>query len=143
MRMKTVKEKILESKAFFEQLGIKSNFRLIVLFGSVAREKNRENSDIDIAVLPARSAQFSFEEEAELANTIAKHTRLSAIDLRTLHGVSPIFLHTVMDHAVPLYEDVPGRAQQYKLYAQKQMMETYHLRNTRWNHTLSTIAAYA
>jgi predicted nucleotidyltransferase len=144
MGMKTLSSHILAQKDFFEALGEKYHFRMIVLFGSVARGVERVTSDIDIAVLSARGEQMSWEESSSLSQKIT-HVLGSAlnVDVRSLDSVSPIFLSAVMSDAVVLYEDVSGRCAQYKLYAQKQMMETYAFRMRRWEHTVKTIQSYA
>ncbi len=83
------------------------SIELAVLFGSFATGKERAESDLDIAVLPARDACLSLIDELRLQNDLSISTGLE-VDLVRLDLTNPLVKHEVARHGAPLLERVPG-----------------------------------
>lgn len=126
-----------EEKETLARVAPKLGLRLVVMYGSVARGKSTAMSDIDIGVLGAYP--LSFEDEVTIGEAFAQAARLSKIEVKSLHQVSPLFLHKVMREGVVLYEDVAGRAQALRIYAWKLAVESKPLREASYARTREKI----
>ena len=78
---------------------------LVVLFGSCAQGKEREGSDIDVAVLPA--GELSSVDEAQLEGAIARLTGRD-VDLVRLDRTDDVILRREIARGVPLRQGARG-----------------------------------
>ena len=91
----------------------KHGLKLVLLFGSFAVGKNREDSDMDIAVLGNKD--ISFQKSIDLIGEFSRVFHEN-IDLALLNHANPLLLHQVNQKPVLLF----GSAKNYfsfKLYA--------------------------
>ena len=128
------------TKDAFADIARAHRLRLIVLYGSVARGAETAMSDIDIGVLG--HSPLSHEDEAVIAEEMARVTALPRIEVKSLHRTPPLFLYEVMNEGVVLFADSPTRAQGLRLYAWKMAVETRHMREERYAQTKKRIEAY-
>ncbi len=89
-----------------EQLADTFNLKLVLLFGSQAEEHTHEESDLDIAVLPA--GEFSPHDEIML------NTKLSGLNADRVHvdtvnlkKAPPLLLKKILDNCRVLYQEDP------------------------------------
>lgn len=91
----------------------KFNLKLVLVFGSFATGKNRQGSDLDIAVLGSETISF-----AQQIDLISELSRLfhQDVDLSVLNSANPLLLFQVSKHAELLYGSQADFAR-FKLYA--------------------------
>jgi predicted nucleotidyltransferase len=103
-------------------LGREENYRLIVLFGSVARGESHPE-DLDIAVL-GRGA----------VDTIALTTRfiqllgVQEVDVCDLRRADPLLMALVARDGIPLYEETPGEFARFASLAARRFADTRKFR---------------
>lgn len=91
----------------------KFQLKLIVIFGSFANEKNRNDSDLDIAVLGSK--EISFKEQISLINELSRIFNKN-VDLSVLNKANPLLLFQASKNPILLY----GKREdflKFKLYA--------------------------
>jgi predicted nucleotidyltransferase len=81
----------------------KRNLSLVVLYGSQATGKSRENSDIDIAVLGKETLKF--EDIADMNNDFSDIFGRNDLDVKSLHFANPLFRFQVMRDGRLLFGD--------------------------------------
>jgi predicted nucleotidyltransferase len=111
--------------------------RLIVLYGSFTRGTTSVRSDVDVGVLGENV--LSAEAEAAIGEELVHVLDDARIEVRSLNQVSPLFLHSVMNDAVVLFEERSGIAAELKLYAWKLAAETKPLRDARYRKTRNRV----
>ena len=99
-----------------KQFCIQENIDLMVLFGSRAKNKTHERSDVDIAVLPniqriTSKKLFYISELEQIYKTTIDLVILSA-------STDPLLLNEIFQNGRPLYEKREGvfREQQYRAW---------------------------
>ncbi len=91
----------------------KFQLKLVVIFGSFVSGKNRNDSDLDIAVLSLR--EVSFKEQISLINELSQIFNKN-IDLSVLNKANPLLLFQASKNSILLY----GSREEFlkfKLYA--------------------------
>jgi len=78
----------------------KFQLKLVVVFGSFVNGKNREDSDLDIAVLS--SGEISFNEQISLVNEFSVIFNRN-VDLSVLNKANPLLLFQASKNSVLLY----------------------------------------
>ncbi len=78
----------------------KFQLKLIVLFGSFANGKNKESSDLDIAVLGSR--EISFDKQINLINELSLVFNKN-VDLSILNKTNPLLLFEASKNSILLY----------------------------------------
>jgi uncharacterized protein len=76
---------------------------LIVLFGSRATGKAREDSDADIAVR-RRTGLLDFRAKVDLSVELGRILDVSVVDVVDLRQADPLLLKQVFAHAVPMFD---------------------------------------
>ena len=95
------------------KLARKFQLKLVIIFGSFANGKNREDSDLDIAVLGLK--EVSFNEQISLVNELSKILNKN-IDLTVLNKANPLLLFQVSKNPILLYGSREDFLK-FKLYA--------------------------
>jgi len=106
------------------KIGKKYNLKLAVIYGSFAKGKNRQTSDLDIAVLGER--ELDFKTILELYSEFSDVFRDKEIDIKSLHRVDPFFRYQVMRDSILIY----GKSLEYhnfKAYAFQAYMDSKDL----------------
>jgi predicted nucleotidyltransferase len=93
----------------------KFQLKLILVFGSFASGKNREDSDLDVAVLGAR--EISFAEQINLINEFAGIFHKN-IDLSVLNRANPLLIFQASQNSILLF-GTREEFLKFKLYAFK------------------------
>ena len=100
-------------KSKIAKLAKKFQLKLVIIFGSFANGKNRQDSDLDIAVLGSK--EVFFDEQIRLTNELALIFNKN-IDLSVLNKANPLLLFQASKNPILLY----GQRQdflKFKLYA--------------------------
>jgi predicted nucleotidyltransferase len=95
--------------------------RLAVLFGSVAAGRQRTDSDLDIAVLPAESG-FDASDEASLRRSL---TRAAArdVDFIRIDQAPTLLLWQIATKGSPLFEATPGEFHRFQARAASEYLD--------------------
>ena len=95
-----------KKKQKIEEIGKKYNLKLILLHGSYASGKARDDSDIDIAVLGYKNIPYKnvFKMHGEFAEVFGE-TPEQEIDIKSLYRADPLFLYQVLKNSQLLYGD--------------------------------------
>jgi predicted nucleotidyltransferase len=112
---------------------------LLVLFGSTAKGRRGDQSDLDLAVLfdaPPPDDDWIAAEcdlEDELQRVLAPTCPL---DLVVLNRALPLLLREVVDHGHVLYADCPERWTHFRIHVRKVYEDTEKYRRRRWQAVL-------
>lgn len=109
-----------------ERLSKKFNLKLVILYGSYAKNKQNENSDIDIAILGKNIITFA--NLTALNNEFARIFKTKNIDVKSLHNANPLFKYEVTHSGIPLYDN-KNTFPQLKSFAARDYIATCDLRN--------------
>lgn len=122
-------------KKTLEKIAEKHRLRFIILHGSYAKGTPRPDSDLDIAILGERKPSFDefLAIYGELGDAFGD-TRERELDVKTLHGVDPLFRHLAVRDGMLLYGN-PTEYAQYKAYAFRDYMDTADLRELEFSMT--------
>lgn len=102
------------------------SLRLVVLYGSYGRNRQNENSDIDIAVLGEKV--ISFDTLSRLNNEFAQIFKVKNIDVKSLHDTNPLFRYEVMINGILIY-DRKDIFPQFKAFAVRDYIGAQSLRD--------------
>ena len=85
---------ILKLKSYFSQ---KQNISTVYLFGSVAKNKNRSSSDVDVAILftGGMDSLQRFEAKLDIANDLEDLLAIK-VDVVDLKSADVFFMHQIM-----------------------------------------------
>lgn len=100
-------------KLKIEKIAKKFQLKLAVIFGSFVNGKNRENSDLDVAVLGLRGVSFSG--QIDLTNELSLIFNKN-IDLSILNNANPLLLFEASKNSILLYGS-RGEFAKFKLRA--------------------------
>lgn len=102
-----------EQKQKIDAIGKKYNLKLVLFFGSRVRNKQRKDSDLDIAVLGNKEIDFK-----KLLQLNFEFQKVFAVlvDTRSLHNVTPLFRYQVTKDG-QLFYGTPRDYFNYKSYA--------------------------
>lgn len=108
-------------KTYFNQ---KPEVSTVYLFGSVAKGKQRNNSDLDLAVFftPGMDPFTRFEAKLQLAIELEDLLGLK-IDIVDLQVVEPFFCHQVMLEKVLVIDKDPQARVDFEVNARKQFFD--------------------
>src|SRR5437773_4753843 len=98
--------------------------RLIILFGSAAKDRANSHSDVDVAILADGAADL---DAAYLA--LAPVLRSNRLDLVDLQHAGPLLMFEVARSGVPLFEREPGTFRQFQSLAIRRYADTKKLRD--------------
>lgn len=94
------------------------NLDLIILFGSQAKGRASEGSDIDVAVRARRRRWGDADWELGLVSDLTAALESSGeVDVAFLNGADPVLLFEVASDGVPLFEAEPAGFAQFCSYA--------------------------
>lgn len=85
------------------EIAEKKKLSLVILYGSQATDKARNDSDIDIAALGEKPLRF--EDVADLINDFSEVFNSNKIDVKSLHFADPLFRFQVTRDGILLYGD--------------------------------------
>jgi predicted nucleotidyltransferase len=136
-----VRDTLLANAPFFAELAEKYQLRFVVLFGSVAKMRDSAHSDVDIAILPHDSENFTYALEECVANDIARYFN-KRTDVTIASSANPVLLHEMLEHGVPLFEEEKGLVATYRIYAWKLLVENRPVLQTRWAQAQRAIQYY-
>lgn len=109
----------------FQTLATQHKLRLIVLFGSAARGKMHAESDMDIGVF--------VEKKLTPSKRMTLWSQLSRlfprdVDLSVINHIDPAVAFRIAKEGILLFEDEPGRWENWKSYALLQYWDTAKFR---------------
>lgn len=115
-------------KNLIEKIARECNFDFIVLFGSFARNSQKKNSDIDIAV--KSDSKMSIEEYAKVQEAFAEIFGVQGekIDIVEIGHISPLLAHQVATRGKFLAGSLV-KFGQFRLYALKNYFDTKKFRD--------------
>ena len=116
----------LPSKKQLHPIAQKFGLRFIVLFGSVARGRTHEESDIDIGVFTERP--ITFNERLKLWLELSQLFR-AEIDLAVLNHAEPVFGSLVSRDGKLLYEGKKYVWENWRSYKTRQYWDTKKFRD--------------
>ena len=135
LEFQTIKEKL---KKVAPILAKKYKLDFIIIFGSYARGKIRQNSDIDIGFM----GKIDFQEELNLAGVVSDLLQTNHLDLVNLNRASPFLGNLASREALLVYEKQKGIFADFRTYVFKRSVETKPLRDLNFNRTLNYIKKY-
>jgi predicted nucleotidyltransferase len=112
-----IKEKLAP---LFQEEGL----QLVLLFGSVALEKTRKQSDIDLA--------FLYDEQIDilaLTNKVIRLLNTDNIDVVDLRHASPLLMISAVRQGMLLYERTPGLFNSFYSLAFRRYIDTKKMRD--------------
>lgn len=117
-----------------ERLAGDFDLRMVVLFGSAARQDPRPG-DVDLAVLgPDRI------DAVELTNRLAVLLARNDVDVVDLRGVDPLLMMLVARDGIPLFEQGPGEMASFTSLATRRFADTEKFREAEHREILAFIA---
>ena len=106
--------------------GMMPDLRLLVLFGSAARDRARSESDIDLAVQCDGPADLD-----ALYLAVAPRLGTDRLDLIDLRRAGPLLGMAVARTGRPLFEREPGAFREFQSLASRRYCDTDKLRRAR------------
>jgi uncharacterized protein len=117
-----------QRKAILEKLACRYSLRLLVMFGSHGTERERPESDVDVAFLSERA--LSVEDRLSLSTDLARHYRNGNLDLVDLRTASPLLAYEIACKGRVLH-DKDEAFLRFRVYAAARFADTKHLREAR------------
>lgn len=102
---------------------LEPGLQLVILFGSVATQRTRPGSDVDVAVLADGPADVD-----ALYRILAPRLRTDRLDLVDLRRAGPLLAFEVARHGRPLFERDPGGFRTFQALASRRYCDTAKLR---------------
>lgn len=106
------------------KIGKKYDLKLTVIYGSFAKDKNRQTSDLDIAVLGEE--ELNFKTVLKLFSEFSSVFKDIEVDVKSLHGVDPFFRYQAMRDSILIYGN-PLEYHNFKAYAFRAYMDSKDL----------------
>lgn len=129
---------IEEQKPAIVALAKKHALDFVVLFGSQARGRSHQKSDIDVAVISRGVV-----DRARLSMDFAEIFKHGDTEVVNLANASPTLMYSVARDGKILYEKEPGAYLAWRVYATKIWMDTEWLRRLRDRKLVEWSEAYA
>lgn len=123
-----------ELRGAAERLAGDFDLRMVVLFGSAARQEPLPG-DIDLAVLGDGRI-----DTLELTNRLAVLLARNDVDVVDLRGVDPLLMMLVARDGIPLFEQRPGEMASFTSLAARRFADTKKFREAEHQEILSFIA---
>ena len=120
------------------ELAIKYDLSLIVLFGSQATGNTHSKSDIDIAILGGEST-----DKFKVTEDFCDIFKRDDIEVVNLANASPTLMYCVVRDGVSWYEKNEGDFLGWKFHAIRIWMETAWLRKLRDKKAIEQVKAWA
>ena len=98
------------------------NLKLVLIFGSAARERVHPGSDIDVAVLAADYESFSLTMQSDLHLEIQRLFEDREVDLVFLNRADPLFMKKILENYILLYGSKQLLAK-LRIYAYKRYVD--------------------
>ncbi len=116
-----------EQKNKLQEIGEKYNLRFIIVHGSYAKGTPHSGSDLDVAVLGRQcmTVDILLELHGLLAGVFGDN-RDRELDLKSLHGVDPLFRYLVVRDGVLLYGGETD-FNEFKTYAMRSFDDAWKL----------------
>ena len=106
------------------KIGKKYDLKLAVIYGSFAKDKNRQTSDLDMAVLGEE--ELNFKTVLKLFSEFSSVFKDIEVDVKSLHRVDPFFRYQVMRDSILIYGN-PLEYHNFKAYAFRAYMDSKDL----------------
>jgi len=106
------------------KIGKKYDLKLAVIYGSFAKDKNRQTSDLDIAVLGEE--ELNFKTVLKLFSEFSSVFQDIEVDVKSLHRVDSFFRYQVMRDSILIYGN-PLEYHNFKAYAFRAHMDSKDL----------------
>jgi predicted nucleotidyltransferase len=116
-------------------LGSQHGLDLIVLFGSTAKGRRHESSDLDIAVrfVTQGAALPSLREEATVEGALLDLLKPDReMDLVVLNGAPPLLKWNVAQHGIPLWSVSEAAWIGFRIAANREFEDAAKFRRRRW-----------
>ena len=115
-----------KEKQRIEEIGQKFDLKLMILYGSYARESAQKGSDLDIAVLGKKPIDFETQSElySALAEVLGELKR--ELDLVILEKKDPLFLYQIAKNSQLLYGDLT-EYNEFRAFAFKNYLDSKDL----------------
>jgi len=124
MKRSEIPDMAREIRDKLNPLFLEEGLKLVLLFGSIARGKVHEKSDIDLA--------FLFDEPVDilgLTNKVTRFLQSDRVDVVDLKRASPLLKFCAAKEGVVLYERAPGLFNNFYSLAFRRYVDTKKLRN--------------
>ena len=116
-------------KELAERFSLEPKILAAYLFGSRARDEERESSDVDIALL---TDELSSEEYTTIAKTVAHILGTERVDIVLLNQVSPAFRFRVISEGWGFYHRDAQTENRFELRVMKEYWDTGILRRNQY-----------
>ncbi|MEI8175155.1 MAG: nucleotidyltransferase domain-containing protein [bacterium] len=110
-------ENMTELKSKIAVLAEKHNLKLVVLFGSQARNRANKESDIDVGIY--RDSNISWDEKIKLSLEFGNILKNNNVDVEIISSNSPLLMHNILNSGKILFEKDKDVFFVLKLYAWK------------------------
>lgn len=128
------------SKKNINEIAKKFKLKLILIFGSYAKNTFNKESDLDIAVLA--DCRLNFKEYKELYSELSIIFSYN-IDLTFLREADPLLMKQVIENCQLIYEDKKNRFSEYRVYAYKRYMDHKKFFDLEEKYIKSSLETYA
>lgn len=107
-----------------ERVGRELGCRLIVLFGSAARQDAPASQDLDLGILGTPPL-----DAVAVTNRLIRELGVQEVDVSDLGRADPLLLAAVARDGVPLYESRPGEFARFHSLALRRYFDTRKFRD--------------
>ena len=119
-------ENVILKKLEIKSLAEKYDLDLVVLFGSVAKDRAIKESDIDIGVY--KKSSDSYDLRIKMIREFSGIFRTDNVDVQIITSNSPVLMYNILKGKL-LYEKKAGTFDRMKLYSWKLMAESKSFRD--------------
>jgi len=110
-----------------EEISLRHNLDLVMLFGSQAKDRAIKESDVDIGIF--RKSGITLDEQAVLNKEFSESFKNNNIDISIISSNNPLLMYNILKHGKILYEKEKGGADTLRLYSWKLMAESKSFRD--------------
>ena len=111
-----------------KEIAIHYNLNLVVLFGSHAKNKAMQESDIDIGIF-RKTGGLTLNDQSALSGKFAELFKNSNIDISVISPNNPVLMYDILKHGKILYATENKLADTLRLYAWKLLAESKSFRD--------------